>query len=278
MGEMKTNKTVAVITSTIGRAELVRAIDSVKQQSYPCKHYVFVDGEQYHQQAKIILDKYPDVIATYLPMNTGADGWTNSSINAIAPFLVKEDIICYLDDDNWYERNHIESGVSLLQDDSYDFAFSLRNLYDSKKEFITKDCIESIGFYKSALPKPIKLDINVFDKKHTVSINMSKESHVDTNCFFLKKEVAIFTSKNWVAGKDNDTQVWNALRNNKFQGICTKVFTVNYIFEPLKCFGGNILKDETYSATTQREIGKVIIQSLNNINLEKLGGVYEWDK
>ncbi|HHF4949445.1 TPA: hypothetical protein ACPO3J_000702 [Haemophilus influenzae] len=38
------NKTVAVVTSTIGRPELSLAIKSVQNQTYPCKHYVFVDG------------------------------------------------------------------------------------------------------------------------------------------------------------------------------------------------------------------------------------------
>ncbi|MBV6529456.1 glycosyltransferase, partial [Ursidibacter maritimus] len=142
---------VAVITSTIGRSDLERAILSVRQQSYPCKHYVFVDGKQYHQQAKTILDKYPEVIVTYLPMNTGANGWTNSSINAIAPFLVKEDVICYLDDDNWYEPNHVESGVKLLQNEEYDYAYSLRNLYTLDGEFLSPDSIESIGFYLSLI-------------------------------------------------------------------------------------------------------------------------------
>ena len=38
------SKTVAVVTSTIGRPELALAIKSVQNQTYPCKHYVFVDG------------------------------------------------------------------------------------------------------------------------------------------------------------------------------------------------------------------------------------------
>ncbi len=63
--------TVAVITATIGRDELERTIESIKNQSYPCKHYIFVDGEDFRYKAKTILDKYPDVIPIYLPMNTG---------------------------------------------------------------------------------------------------------------------------------------------------------------------------------------------------------------
>ncbi|STY59549.1 Uncharacterised protein [Mannheimia haemolytica] len=32
---------------------------------------------KYHQQAADILKNFPSVIVTYLPMNTGADGWVN---------------------------------------------------------------------------------------------------------------------------------------------------------------------------------------------------------
>ena len=105
----KNNPSVAIVTSTIGRQELSRTIESVKNQTYPCKHYIFVDGEQFENKVREITAPYADLIITYLPMNTGANGWVNSSINTIAPYLIKEDIICYLDDDNWYEPNHIES-------------------------------------------------------------------------------------------------------------------------------------------------------------------------
>ena len=66
-----TQPSVAIITSTIGRAELEQTILSVQNQSYSCKHYVFVDGEIFWHKAKAILDKYPNVIPIYLPMNTG---------------------------------------------------------------------------------------------------------------------------------------------------------------------------------------------------------------
>ncbi|MGX3065530.1 glycosyltransferase [Ursidibacter arcticus] len=276
MNEIQSDKTVAVITSTIGRADLVRAIESVQQQSYPCKHYVFVDGEQYHQRAKMILDKYPDVIATYLPMNTGADGWTNSSINAIAPFLVKEDIICYLDDDNWYEPNHIESGVKLLQDDSYDYAFSLRNLYNLKGDFLVEDSIESIGWYQTALPDVIKLNINAFGESHKLSFRKPKrEGHIDTNCYFLKKDVAVATSTSWIAGKDNDTYVWNALKSSQYQGICSKKFSVNYTLDVLRFFSGYVV--EGNSNDQEYELGEKIVKFLNDANLQGFGGVYIWD-
>ena len=52
------NKTVVVVTSTIGRPELSLAIKSVQNQTYPCKHYVFVDGNIFWDKAKSIFIEY----------------------------------------------------------------------------------------------------------------------------------------------------------------------------------------------------------------------------
>ncbi|NEN76108.1 glycosyltransferase family 2 protein [Pelistega sp. NLN82] len=141
---------VAVITATIGRESLLRAVQSVKAQTYPCKHYIFVDGEQYFSAVQQLLHSpiYSDVTIIYLPMNTGANNMFNSSINAVAPFLVKEDIICYLDDDNWYDAHHIEQLVRCHQQDTtLDVAYSLRKFIDPQGNFICNDDFESIGLY-----------------------------------------------------------------------------------------------------------------------------------
>ncbi|ASU15971.1 hypothetical protein [Actinobacillus pleuropneumoniae] len=45
----------AVVTATIGKPSLEQAILSVKNQTIPCKHYVFVDGKQYWKAAKEII-------------------------------------------------------------------------------------------------------------------------------------------------------------------------------------------------------------------------------
>lgn len=51
-------KTVAVVTSTIGRPELSLSIKSVQNQTYPCKHYIFVDGNIFWDKAKSIFIEY----------------------------------------------------------------------------------------------------------------------------------------------------------------------------------------------------------------------------
>ncbi|EDK13819.1 TPA: glycosyl transferase [Haemophilus influenzae] len=46
------------MTSTIGHPELSLAIKSVQNQTYPCKHYVFVDGNIFWDKAKSIFIEY----------------------------------------------------------------------------------------------------------------------------------------------------------------------------------------------------------------------------
>lgn len=271
-------KSVAVITSTIGRAELVGAIESVQQQSYPCKHYVFVDGEQFHAQAKAILDRYPNVVAIYLPMNTGADGWTNSSINAIAPYLVKEDIICYLDDDNWFQPDHIASGVTCLEESGCHFAYALRNLYDFEGNFLSKDTIESIGFYQAKVEYPVKINLEYQGNVYPLSFRLNKPSHIDTNCFFFPRTLAIQISQHWFSGIHNDTNVWKHLKDSQLTGACTKQFSVNYRFEPKKFMNfKGISNDELSQVLSADSTTYLIIQYLNKLNLDNHGGVYPWE-
>ncbi|AAP95345.1 glycosyltransferase [[Haemophilus] ducreyi] len=225
-------KSVAVITSTIGRPELERAIQSVQQQTYPCQHYVFVDGVQFAEQAKQILDKYPQVIVTYLPMNTGANGWSNSSINAIAPFLAKEDMICYLDDDNWYEPNHVETCLTCLMQNQLDYVYSYRNLINSvNNHFICRDTFESVGPNKA-----LKLDISSNMLNIAGSIQLHNENHIDTNTYFLTRKVALEASQYWYSGRSNDNNVSNWLLFSAYKGICTKTYSVNYLFDPTTFF------------------------------------------
>lgn len=275
---ISSTKTVAVITSTIGRAELERAIQSVKAQTYPCKHYIFVDGEKYHENAREILQHYPELIVTYLPMNTGAGGWTNSSINAIAPFLVKEDVICYLDDDNWYEPNHIEACVSTLEQTNAPYAYALRNLYTVKGEFICQDIVESIGFYPNRIEYPLHIRVNISPEKYVDMPGMGrgKTYHIDTNCYAMTRDTALEVSRSWYSGIHNDTHIFMKLCELNLTGVCTKQFSVNYIVEPVKqgLHGGAL---DTLSADELEILFSSLLKIENQIHYQACGNKYPWE-
>ncbi|OOH91074.1 glycosyltransferase [Pasteurellaceae bacterium 15-036681] len=273
---------VAVITSTIGRSHLERAIQSVQQQNYPCKHYVFVDGEQYFATAKAILDKYPHIIPIYLPMNTGAGGWTNSSINAIAPFLVKEDIMCYLDDDNWYEPNHIESGVATLLASNADYAYSLRYCYMPELNKSCPDVNESIANYNSSMPNPFVYTISFGGKQITMTTTQNKINHIDTNCFFVKRDIAVDTASNWVKTKQNDTYVFEKFLEIGLVGCCTGQFSVQYLLDLNKYDIGFINTCKmNFENITDLEIKELFYQKqclYYQVSLENWGGIFPWNR
>ncbi|MDH2998892.1 hypothetical protein A1D22_03330 [Pasteurellaceae bacterium LFhippo2] len=219
---------VAVVTATIGRNSLLKAIKSVAKQSYPCKHYIFVDGQQYHQKVQDMLkDITTEVVVTYLPMNSGADGMYNSPINAIAPYLAKEDIIFYLDDDNYYSEDHVKNLVKDMQQHSTEFGYSLRQFVRHDGEILCDDNGYSLGFWNinQVLSK-------VSHNKNTLSVttNIPQGYLIDVNCLAIRRELAQMLATVWMeTGYGNDRNITQYLLNNKHIGICNAKRSVYYI-------------------------------------------------
>lgn len=269
-------KTVAVITSTIGRAELERAIVSVQQQTYPCKHYVFVDGEQYFDKVKALAlqEKYPNVIFTFLPMNTGAGGWTNSSINAIAPFLVKEDILCYLDDDNWYEHHHIQSIIDGFN--SYadvEVVYNLRRLMKEDGEFLCNDNVESLGFWGF---KKIVYNVSFNKVDEILHSYIHRTGHVDTNCIAMTKQVAQELSPFWIKAKNNDYMVFQQCLKQKKVMVSTGQRTVNYILNIENNNFVDVFEKFKVEETQKLEFKYLIFFEQNRQVLEQIPEIQDW--
>lgn len=233
MSNLTQHSTVAVITATIGRASLHRTIQSVQTQIYPCKHYIFVDGEQYHQAVKEIVKDYPDVIVTYLPMNTGAGGMYNSYINAVAPFLVQEDIICYLDDDNWIDEHHVEYLVQDMVQYHTDYAYSLRYFIDDKEQIICEDNSESLGFWSVVSNFEYKVYCQLNENKQINlqgRIREDTSNLIDVSCIALCRKLAQELALIWrLVGMGNDRYITDYLMWQKKIGICTGKRTLFYL-------------------------------------------------
>jgi GT2 family glycosyltransferase len=114
---------VAVITSTRGRETIKQANESVRNQTYPATHYVFAHGADcWYAVDNNIKDENAQVV--YLPRANGGGGYGMAPVFALAPFAVTEDIMFYLDDDNWYEPDHIESLVEMIEKHDLGWAYS----------------------------------------------------------------------------------------------------------------------------------------------------------
>ncbi|TCT17332.1 glycosyl transferase family 2 [Bibersteinia trehalosi] len=276
MKERATNKsrlTFAVITATIGRIELHRAIQSVANQTYPAKHYVFVDGEQFFDNARAILSQYPAVTTIYLPMNTGKDGWYNSRINAIAPFLVQEDIICYLDDDNFYQPDHIQNVFDVYVKEDPDYVYTFRNLIDRKGNFLCQDKIESLGHYIKSHPNTYTVNI-----RHqgilleNIRFELGSEKFIDVSCYTFKRALAQNLAQAWnQIGFGNDRYVFQQLNKLNAKGICTEKFSLNYQFIPSAasirmCSSLQAIFAEHKIELTEQEIEHIFCQIVCQIN------------
>ena len=193
-------KTVAVVTATRNRRELERTIASVKEQTYPCRHYVFFDGVESCIKDDVLDDT---LMACRLPVQTGARGMMNGGIVAASAYLVQEDMICWLDDDNWFEPNHLESLVKAKGDKPY--AWSLRQLRNVDGSFFANDDFESVGHHSG---------------------------FIDLNCYLMDRMIAVQIAPLWYRTTGElmvgDRFVYQALKDNKLDNAGSGLYTLNY--------------------------------------------------
>lgn len=206
--------TVTVITPTIGAKTLVDAVRSVRDQTYSkVKHYVVCDGYQYHMTAHEVLDEagltdLPNFQSTCLYENVGANGFYGHRIYAAFPHLINSDYIFFLDEDNWYEPNHVETLVEVLKKGN-EFAHSLRNIYDKDGKFVCQDNCESLGKW------PIYFSHD------------NPQYLVDTSSFAFNREFLIQVSNLWHSGWGGDRRFLYAVKD-KVQWDGSGKYTLNY--------------------------------------------------
>jgi glycosyltransferase involved in cell wall biosynthesis len=161
---------VTIITATTGSNYLTKNILSVQAQTYhDVQHLVVVDGEDHVFKVAEQLEmlNHPDIDLLVLPYPTGIDQYNGHRIYGASTYLAKGDYICFLDEDNWIDPDHVKSLMHTIKDGG--FACALRKIVDSDGKFICNDDCESLGNWKSVI----------------------NDYFVDVNCFFLPKPLAL---------------------------------------------------------------------------------------
>jgi glycosyltransferase involved in cell wall biosynthesis len=198
---------VAVVTPTIGKKELAQAIASVDAQTYEnLTHYIFMDGIQYWKDIDEVIEGASNVKIVKLEDNIGK-GWYGHRVYSACSFLVNADVICYLDEDNWYEPCHVEKIVKKIEEGN-DWVYSLRNIYDKDGEFACQDNCESLG----------KWPVYFRDDVH----------HIDTSSFGVRRDVAVRIGHAWYGQWGADRQFFTALKHHFPKFDCTNSYTMNY--------------------------------------------------
>jgi glycosyltransferase involved in cell wall biosynthesis len=224
--KLRIEPSVAVITPTIANSALVKAIDSVKKQTHKNLHHlVVVDGIEYFDQVMRLPIPTPDASSltiTSAPFNTGHGGWNGQRIYAAYPHLLDHDYILFLDEDNWWDENHVSSLVDICEARKLDFSYSLRKVYE-KGIYLADDCCEAIGRWPIAwFPED------------------QKQYLIDTSAYCFKRDYLLKVSNLWHNGIwGEDRRFFMAIKNNAGYET-TGLHTLNYNLPDMdKAYGGH---------------------------------------
>lgn len=232
---------VAVVTPTIGAEYLTQCLQSVENQSYQdLTHYLFLDGQEYEKNIWYQIGENSSKVKTVRLQENIGKGWYGHRVYAACSFLVNADVICYLDEDNWLEPNHVQKIVEKIQKGN-DWVFSLRKIFDKDGNFICEDNCESLGKW------PAYFNDSVF--------------HVDTSCFGVRRDIAVRIGHAWYGQWGADRQFFNALKKHFNRFDCTNEYSVCYRLD------GNA-----------NSVTKEFFDQGNEINSKKYNNQFPWKK
>ena len=148
----------SVVIITVGRDSLLRAVRSVFHQTHSgiLQILIGVDAELFQPVVplieKLIQESPVNIFITPIHMGYSTSvrhggvhtSHFGGSLRTALSFLAASQYVTYLDDDDWYEPNHIESLLKAI--DGHPWAFTLSNYADSNTNAILGvDTIESVG-------------------------------------------------------------------------------------------------------------------------------------
>jgi len=247
MMKLVIEKPVTVITPTIGSPKLKDAIESVANQTYKCKHLIVCDGPEHFDKV------YPLAVGGAIqfcvtPENTGKVGeqsFYGHRIYAAYPHLVNSDYILFLDEDNWYQPDHVASLIETIETQNLDFAYSLRQIYNTNKEYLCDDNCESLGKWP------------IFASRNSP---YGDQFLIDTSSFCWKREFLQKTCHYWHAGWGGDRQYLYAVKDRSKYNTSGK-HTLCYRLD------GN-----------PNSVSKEFFDSGNKINEQYYEGKFPWQK
>lgn len=216
MGE-SADPTVTVVTATRGCRHLRQAVKSVAEQLYQnMRHLIVIDGQDVQEQVKTVLanpswECRHDLLL--VPKQTGYGGFLGHRIYGASAFLVNSEYVCFLDDDNWFDSDHVISLYNSIRESNASWAYSLRRLVDQEGNYLADDNCESLGVWPAFT---------------------GKYHHVDTSCFFLPTGLALRYAGIWYRrfrdpGKLNpDMALCMALLKDNHPAACNRRYSLNY--------------------------------------------------
>lgn len=203
---------VMVITPTTGKDTVAKAIESVANQTVKTEHLIVADGyKAFWDGVKLfpVGQGFPESTKVIeLPENVGGNGWYGHRVYAAMPLMVNADYILFLDEDNWFQPNHVETMINKIKSKDLMWSYSLRRIVDERGQYVCDDDCESLGRYPT-----------FYD--HLLNF-------VDTNCYCFKREYLVSIAHAFYGQWGTDRQFYKAAAEYLPAFGCTGEATVNY--------------------------------------------------
>lgn len=194
-----------VLIPTTGAATLRQAVQSVNAQSVPTRAYVVCDGQAHQEAVQAQLQGLQATLCV-LPLNVGAGGFYGHRIYAAFAHLVQEDHVLFLDQDNWFEPDHVERCLERITQRGLHWAYSLRKVCAPDGRFLLNDDCESLGRWPA------------FTGDHLI----------DTSCYCIRREVLVQLAHVWHGGWGQDRVFAQTLMQHVPGFDCTRAYSLNY--------------------------------------------------
>lgn len=211
--------------------KLARCMDSVRDQTHPCRHLMVSDG-----YPSDFVDGDEVVQHVLLPVAHGDYGDTPRFIGTVTAFSQGFDAVCWLDADNWLEPDHVERMVEIAREHGVAIVTATRNLYRPDGTFLDT-CTESDG----------------------ATFN-------DTNCYFLTRPAmglaCTWGFKDKSVAAVGDRIVFDAVKNCGLARAHCRAPTVNY--------ETNVAAHYLQRGETPPETARVIFRDQNGVWGSKL--------
>ncbi|KMZ11944.1 putative glycosyltransferase [Candidatus Burkholderia humilis] len=212
------NSAIVIIPST-GIAELEHGIQSILEQTVPTDVLVVFDGPSFGRPLRLPDD--PSVRTLVLPFNTGANRtaqlppeqrghWFGAGVMCAASYLVNNDYVMFLDQDNWLRDDHVASCIDAIEsrpDAPFQMSFALRDVYRKDGSFVCRDDSQNLDLHPGALGQ-----------------------FIDTSCYFFRTDFLMKTAHFWLSGWGGDRLFLRKILEN-YGGSClagTGRYTVHY--------------------------------------------------
>ena len=212
---------VVVLTATVGTEYLKQCIESVQQQTYPnIEHILVCDGEEHWGKVLSVLREMKNtkkIIPMVIPWNSGANRYICHKIYASIPHLLHEPCyVSFLDEDNYYDPNHIEGMMQTIQQKQCEWTYTLRKIISKEGIYICRDMCESLGKLSPTW----------------VSKDIYPDYLVDTSCYLIPVQILRKFSECWQrparANPEGDRYFYQCISQVFPKFECTLQYTVNY--------------------------------------------------